>query len=175
MDDKISSTIGSKKNDGQGEKVVAVVGYKKSETLDDAKQITLMDKSEAANLEAKPIGLLANKQASQSIGTDFPSVRIRGYDGKVKPLIVVDGAVKKEASLQRLDSKDIESIEILKNASATALYGSAGKDGVIIVTTRMKASEQKNDVQANGKLKEKISGAIKMEIEKEKIRVESSN
>ncbi len=175
VDDKISSTIGSKKNEGQGEKVVAVVGYKKSETLDDAKQITLMDKSETANLEAKTIGLLANKQASQSIGTDFPSVRIRGYDGKVKPLIVVDGAVKKEASLQRLDSKDIESIEILKNASATALYGSAGKDGVIIVTTRMKASEQKNDVQANGKLKEKISGAIKMEIEKEKIRVESSN
>ncbi|WP_411972287.1 TonB-dependent receptor plug domain-containing protein [Sphingobacterium sp. Lzh-3] len=175
VDDKISSTIGSKKNEGQGEKVVAVVGYKKSETLDDAKQITLMDKSETANLEAKTIGLLANKQASQSIGTDFPSVRIRGYDGKVKPLIVVDGAVKKEASLQRLDSKDIESIEILKNASATALYGSAGKDGVIIVTTRMKASEQKNDVQANGKLKEKISGAIKMDIEKEKIRVESSN
>ncbi|MNR36305.1 TonB-dependent Receptor Plug Domain protein [compost metagenome] len=119
------------------------------------------------------MGLQGNNSTNESIGTDFPSVR--GYNGKVKPLIVVDGTVKKEASLEKLDSKDIESIEILKNASATALYGSAGKEGVIIVTTRMKASEQKNDEQANGRLKEKISGTIKMEIEKEKARAESSN
>ncbi|MNI24770.1 TonB-dependent Receptor Plug Domain protein [compost metagenome] len=173
-DDKISSTIGSKKNEGQNDKVVTVVGYKKSEKSDDAKLDVFSDKSKRISSNAV-MGLLGNNSANESIGTDFPSVRVRGYDGKVKPLLVVDGTVKRETSLEKLDSKDIESIEILKNASATALYGNAGKDGVIIVTTRKKVSEQKNDEQANGKLKEKVSGTIKMEIEKEKARAESSN
>ncbi|QRY59053.1 M56 family metallopeptidase [Sphingobacterium siyangense] len=172
--DKVVSVVGDKKNEGQDDKVVTVVGYKKSEKSDDGKLDVFSDKSKRISSDAV-MGLLGNNSANESIGTDFPSVRVRGYNGKVKPLIVVDGTVKKEASLEKLDSKDIESIEILKNASATALYGSAGKEGVIIVTTRKKASEQKNDEQANGGLKEKVSGVIKMEIEKEKVRAESSN
>lgn len=172
--DKVVSVVGYKKNEGQDDKVVTVVGYKKSEKSDDATLDVFSDKSKRISSDAV-MGLLGNNSANESIGTDFPSVRVRGYNGKVKPLIVVDGTVKKEASLEKLNSKDIESIEILKNASATALYGSAGKEGVIIVKTRKKASEQKNDEQANGGLKEKVSGIIKMEIEKEKIRAESSN
>ncbi|WP_341831258.1 M56 family metallopeptidase [Sphingobacterium thalpophilum] len=174
VDDKISSTIGSKKNEGQGEKVVAVVGYKKSEKLDDAKLDVFSDRSKRISSDAV-MGLLGNNSANESIGTDFPSVRVRGYNGKVKPLIVVDGDIKAEGVMNKLDPKDIESMEILKNSSATALYGNAGKDGVILVTTRKKASEVKSSEEANGKLKEKVSGIIKMEIEKEKVRAESSN
>ncbi|MNK13074.1 TonB-dependent Receptor Plug Domain protein [compost metagenome] len=169
---KAVTGVGHVKDENAVDNVVTVVGYKKDDKSDDAKQDVFSDKSKRISSNAV-MGLQGNNSTNESIGTDFPSVR--GYNGKVKPLIVVDGTVKKEASLEKLDSKDIESIEILKNASATALYGSAGKEGVIIVTTRMKASEQKNDEQANGRLKEKISGTIKMEIEKEKARAESSN
>lgn len=173
-DDKISSTIGSKKNEGQNDKVVTVVGYKKSEKSDDAKLDIFSDKSKRISSDAV-MGLLGNNSANESIGTDFPSVRVRGYNGKVKPVLVVDGEIKAEGVMNKLDPKDIESMEILKNSSATALYGNAGKDGVILVTTRKKASEVKSSEEANGKLKEKVSGIIKMEIEKEKVRAESSN
>lgn len=172
--DKVVSVVGYKKNEGQDDKVVTVVGYKKSEKSDDAKLDVFSDKSKRISSDAV-MGLLGNNSANESIGTDFPSVRVRGYNGKVKPLLVVDGEIKAEGVMNKLDPKDIESMEILKNSSATALYGNAGKDGVILVTTRKKASEVKSSEEANGKLKEKVSGIIKMEIEKEKVRAESSN
>ncbi|RKF39240.1 hypothetical protein BCY89_26160 [Sphingobacterium siyangense] len=172
--DKVVSVVGYKKNEGQDDKVVTVVGYKKSEKSDDATLDVFSDKSKRISSDAVT-GLLGNNSANESIGTDFPSVRVRGYNGKVKPLIVVDGEIKAEGVMNKLDPKDIESMEILKNSSATALYGNAGKDGVILVTTRKKASEVKSSEEANGKLKEKVSGIIKMEIEKEKVRAESSN
>ncbi|WP_313529133.1 M56 family metallopeptidase [Sphingobacterium multivorum] len=172
--DKVVSVVGHKKNEGQDEKVVTVVGYKKSEKSDDAKLGVFSDKSKRISSNTV-LGLLGNNSANESIGTDFPSVRIRGYNGKVNPLIVVDGEIKAEGVMDKLDPKNIESMEILKNSSATALYGNAGKDGVIIVTTRKKANEFKGSEDTNGKLKERISGIIKMEIGKEKARAESSN
>ncbi|WP_333866041.1 M56 family metallopeptidase [Sphingobacterium sp.] len=172
---KAVTGVGQVKNENAVDNVVTVFGYKKDEILDEPKLITFKDKSETVSLEAKAIDFSMNKQASQSIGTDFPSVRMRGYNGKIKPLFVVDGKVKVEGGMDKLDPKDIESMEILKNSSATALYGSAGKDGVIIITTRKKAGEIKNSEQVNGKLKEKVDGIIKMEIDKEKARASSIN
>ncbi|WP_430412345.1 M56 family metallopeptidase [Kordia sp.] len=53
-----------------------------------------------------------------------------------KPLIVVDGEVKKDGSLKNLDSNKIKSVSVLKGNSATSLYGEKGKNGVIIITTK---------------------------------------
>lgn len=173
---KVVTGVGHVKNENAVGNVVTVVGYKKDEKLDETKLITFKDKSEAVSLEAKAIDFSANKQESQTIGTDFPSVRMRSYSGKIKPLFVIDGKVKAEGgNMDKLDPKDIESMEILKNSSATALYGNAGKDGVIIITTRKKTGEVKNSEQANGKLKEEIDGIIKREIDKEKARAGSLN
>lgn len=66
------------------------------------------------------------------------SIRIRGVatvNGSADPLYVVDG-VQVGTSIEFLNPEDIESIEILKDASATAIYGSQGANGVILVTTK---------------------------------------
>src|SRR5690606_16037726 len=69
-------------------------------------------------------------------GDDF-NIDIRGLSsigGNNTPLVVIDGVMG--ASLNALNPADIEKIDILKDASATAIYGSRGSNGVIIVTTK---------------------------------------
>src|SRR5690606_22283507 len=55
--------------------------------------------------------------------------------GSTKPLYVVDGFVMEDA-LMKIDINDIESIDILKDASATAIYGARGANGVVLITTK---------------------------------------
>ena len=66
------------------------------------------------------------------------AIRIRGVatiNGSANPLYVVDG-VQVGTNANFLNPSDVESIEILKDASATAIYGSAGANGVIMITTK---------------------------------------
>ncbi|QDK79045.1 TonB-dependent receptor [Spirosoma sp. KCTC 42546] len=65
------------------------------------------------------------------------SVRIRGANsitGSNEPLYVIDGFIG--GNIESLNPNDIESLEILKDASATAIYGSRGSNGVVLITTR---------------------------------------
>ena len=74
------------------------------------------------------------------------SIRIRGTRSIIasnEPLIVVDGVMDAVSDLGDLNSADIESISVLKDASSTAIYGSRGSNGVIIVTTRQGNSGDK--------------------------------
>jgi TonB-linked SusC/RagA family outer membrane protein len=67
----------------------------------------------------------------------LPSIVLRGgttYGGGGSPLVVIDGIVRE--SLSDVNSNDIESIEVLKDASATAIYGARANNGVILVTTK---------------------------------------
>lgn len=67
------------------------------------------------------------------------SIRIRGsrsITASNEPLIVVDGVIDAVQSLSDINTDDIESISVLKDASSTAIYGSRGSNGVIIVTTK---------------------------------------
>lgn len=57
-----------------------------------------------------------------------------GDNATPKPLFVVDGV--EQASIDNLDPQSIESVSVLKNQSATALYGPRGKNGVVVVTTK---------------------------------------
>lgn len=69
---------------------------------------------------------------------DGVSIRIRGrrsFEAGNDPLFVVDG-IPISGGLNQINPKDIESINILKDASATAIYGSRGANGVIIITTK---------------------------------------
>ena len=66
-------------------------------------------------------------------------IRIRGassLNASNDPLIVIDGLPLEGVSLSSINPNDIESISILKDASATAIYGNRGSNGVIIVTTK---------------------------------------
>ena len=85
-------------------------------------------------------GQVAGLQISTTTGAPGgnASILVRGIgsvSGGVEPLIVVDG-FPGLSSLNAINSGDIESIEVLKDASATAIYGSRGSNGVIIVTTK---------------------------------------
>lgn len=65
------------------------------------------------------------------------TIRLRGIStigANVEPLVVIDGVVG--ASLANVDPNDIETIDVLKDGSASAIYGSRGSSGVIIVTTK---------------------------------------
>lgn len=70
-----------------------------------------------------------------------PSINIRGIGttGDSSPLFVVDGVFVNDISY--LNKNDIESMEVLKDASATAIYGSRGANGVVLITTKQGTSE----------------------------------
>lgn len=70
--------------------------------------------------------------------TEDNTIRVRGINSitaETGPLVVIDGFIG--GSLQSLNPSDIQSIEVLKDASATAVYGSRGANGVLLVTTKI--------------------------------------
>jgi TonB-linked SusC/RagA family outer membrane protein len=100
------------------------------------------------DIVAEPIYSFENLLQGRAAGVDVvadsyrpgagSTVRIRGARSLVAgndPLIVMDG-IPIEGNLMDINPSDIESIEILKDASATAIYGSRGSNGVILITTR---------------------------------------
>lgn len=77
------------------------------------------------------------KQTSGFAGST-PSITLRGgtsYDGTGSPLVVVDGQIRTDG-LSDINSNDIESMEVMKDAGATAIYGARAANGVILVTTK---------------------------------------
>ncbi|MCU0445976.1 MAG: TonB-dependent receptor [Microscillaceae bacterium] len=83
-----------------------------------------------------------------------PNIRIRGVtslisDGANDPLVVVDGVQGNLGLLNQIPPSEIESIDILKDASATAIYGSRGASGVILVTTK-RGQEGSTSIEYSG-------------------------
>ncbi|MDF0708590.1 TonB-dependent receptor [Flagellimonas okinawensis] len=81
-----------------------------------------------------------NIQATEGEAGSAPTIRVRGtasISGALSPLIVVDGQVVGNDYLGALDMNSIESFEVLKDAASTAIYGSRGSRGVIMITTKM--------------------------------------
>ncbi|PWS28240.1 TonB-dependent receptor [Pedobacter yonginense] len=98
-------------------------------------------------------GRLAGVQITVSEGTPNASaqIRVRGGGSITQdntPLYVVDG-VQVENALSVLSPQDIESIDVLKDASATAIYGSRGANGVVLITTKG-GKEMKTTINYNG-------------------------
>jgi iron complex outermembrane receptor protein len=96
-----------------------------------------------------PLQQLAGKAAGVSISQtgsepgNAPTVRIRGItslQGGNDPLVVVDGIQGNMDLLNQVPPSEISSVDILKDASATAIYGSRGAPGVIIITTKRSAA-----------------------------------
>ena len=68
-----------------------------------------------------------------------PTVRLRGVNsinGNTSPLFIVDGTPVDEDNFRSINPQDIESISVLKDAGATAIYGNRGANGVVVITTR---------------------------------------
>lgn len=143
---------------------VVVVGYgtQRKETLSGS--IASISASDIAttktenlinNIQGKVPGLLI-RQHSGEPGVFNNAISIRGYG---EPMIVIDGIVRNGTSdLAQLNSNDIESISVLKDASA-AIYGMGAANGVIIVTTK-KGVEGRANVSYSGMFGVKFPTAI---------------
>lgn len=129
---------------------VVVVGYgtqRKASITGSVANVTNNDliKTKSGSVANTLVGKLPGLRAVQRSGApgeDMPSIDIRGYGSA---LIIVDGV---ERSFAKLDPNDVESISILKDASA-AVYGSKGANGVILVTTK-KGREGKPEFEYSG-------------------------
>lgn len=100
--------------------------------------------------EQSMAGKVAGVQVKQGTGApgSSPSIRVRGtgsISADNEPLYVIDGFAQ-AGDLGNINPNDIESIDILKDASATAIYGSRGSNGVVLITTKQGTA---NEFQAN--------------------------
>lgn len=126
---------------------VVVVGYgtrKKSDLTGAVASIS------AQNLKDRPIvnfgeamaGQMAGVQVQQTNGApggEGLTIRVRGTGSITQsnsPLYVVDGYPMEDGAFRVLNPADIESLQVLKDASSTAIYGSRGANGVVIITTK---------------------------------------
>ncbi|MDR2813887.1 MAG: TonB-dependent receptor [Prevotellaceae bacterium] len=124
---------------------VVVIGYgvqRRSDVTGATALITSKD------LTAKPVSNAFEAMQGKLAGVDITStqrpgeigdIRIRGnrsLNATNEPLYVVDGVVLSSGGIEALNPRDIESINILKDASSTAIYGSRGANGVVLVTTK---------------------------------------
>ncbi|WP_280745510.1 MULTISPECIES: TonB-dependent receptor [unclassified Parabacteroides] len=143
--------------DELGLEEVVVVGYgtvRKKDLTGSVASVTLadVDKQPVIRVEdalkGKATGVQILKQNSAP-GASM-KIRIRGansVNGKNEPLYVIDGFVGGDFS--SLNPNDIETINILKDASSTAVYGSRGSNGVVLVTTKQ-AKEQDTKIEYDG-------------------------
>ena len=120
---------------GQSQKKIAQTGSIASIGLKELRQSPTANVTNA--LAGRLPGLTAI-QISGEPGNDASQLLIRGratFNG-ADPLITIDGVQKDYAAIGLLDVNEIENVTILKDASATAIYGVKGANGVIIITTR---------------------------------------
>ena len=123
---------------------VVVIGYGTVKKADLAGSVAVMDSksfkdqpitsaSDAINGRVSGVNVV-----SSGVPGSTPKIRVRGSNSVTKsndPLYVVDGMVR-ESGLEGINPEDIQSMQVLKDASSTAIYGSRGANGVVIVTTK---------------------------------------
>ncbi|WP_242203160.1 SusC/RagA family TonB-linked outer membrane protein [Aestuariivivens insulae] len=143
VDDSESISITLKEDTTELQEII-VVGYtakKKSDVTSSVAKVTSEELKDitAPNVSTMLQGKASGVQVVQGSGQPgaSPTIRIRGVSSissSNDPLWVVDGVIVH--SVPNLDPNEIENISVLKDASATSLYGSRGSNGVIVVTTK---------------------------------------
>ena len=150
----------SLKEDAQALDELIVVGYgtqRKADVTGATARVTAADltsmpvKDALQGMQGKAAGVdIQNSQRPGEVG----SIQIRGVrslSADQGPLYVVDGMILQNGGIENINPSDIESIDVLKDAASTSVYGSRGANGVVLVTT--KHGQQ-------GKLSVNYSGAL---------------
>lgn len=130
------------------EEVVAV-GYGTQRKKDLTGSVAVV---KTTDLKSLPVPSISDALQGRAAGVQVISSGVPGTDAKFRirgvgtinnsdPLIVIDG-VPVASGMNQLNMDDIESLQVLKDASATAIYGSRGANGVVIVTTKRGTSGQ---------------------------------
>lgn len=134
-----------------GEVTVVAYGKQKKESIVGA--ISTIDAATlripVANLSSAIAGKIAGavvmqRTAEPGAGADFWIRGISSFGANNRPLVLVDGV---ERSMDLVDPEDIQSFSILKDATATALYGVRGANGIVLITTK-RGTESKPKVSA---------------------------
>ncbi len=138
---------------------VVVVGYGTQKKANLTGAVTVIKPTE---IVGKPVTSLANALQGTvpgvtvlsrpgDLGNDMGSINIRGRGnlGTSSPLYVVDGVPVSAGEFQRINPNDIASINVLKDAAASSIYGSRAAFGVFLVTTK-KGREGKASISYNG-------------------------
>ncbi|HTN00065.1 MAG TPA: TonB-dependent receptor [Pedobacter sp.] len=142
---KIDVTL---KSDTRSLEQVVVVGYGTQKKKDLTGSITSVNGEDVAKLPAvNPLASLQGKVAGLTVvnsggAGSQPVIRIRGISStnSASPLYVVDGLL--QDNIDFLNPADIESIDLLRDASSSAIYGLRGANGVIAITTKRAAKGQ---------------------------------
>jgi TonB-dependent SusC/RagA subfamily outer membrane receptor len=162
-----------------------VIGYSTQKKTDKTGAVSMVKADELnGGVVTDPIQGLQGKAAGVSVtkkGGD-PSepfyVRIRGasgYDANTQPLYVVDGIPNADPNMIAPD--DIESFNILKDAASTAIYGSQGSNGVILITTKKGSKSAKPKEGQQGDTYSNVEFTSQFSVEKiaKKLKVLSSD
>lgn len=129
-----------------------------SQTTVDKKQImSIGTKNILQSLEAFVPGMVTMENSAMGSNPNAQQeINIRGratFEGKANmPVFVVDGSIVSSEFVFDMDMNEVESVTVLRDASATALYGAKGSAGVIVITTR---------ALEGGKLKLRYNGTIR--------------
>lgn len=134
---------------GLDEVVITALGIKKEKQALGYAVQDLSGKALEKVKESNAVSSLTGKVAGLNIknSSDLfqnPEISLRG----ASPLIVIDGIPDRTADIWRVNSDDIENISVLKGATASALYGSVGRSGAIMITTK-KGKEGKLTISFN--------------------------
>ena len=153
------SNIGtvSMQEDNKELEQVVVIGYGTQKKVDLTGSVAVVDADEMKKVSNSNIStMLEGKVAGVQITSDGqpgadPSVRIRGIStfGSSAPLYVIDG-VPMGTSIRDFSPNDIATIQVLKDASAAAIYGSRAANGVVIITTKNGKKNQPLKVDYSG-------------------------
>lgn len=123
---------------------VVVVGYGVQKKSDLTGSVTVVDMKQLQKMPATNLGQqLQGRAAGVTVGSQgapgSPTmIRIRGI-GTVNnngPLYVIDGVSTRDQNLNSINPNDIESVQVLKDASSASIYGAQASNGVIIITTK---------------------------------------
>ena len=138
---------------------VVVIGYGTSTKRDLTSSISKLDvkgiqQMSVGSVEEAIAGRMAGVQATSQTGKpgDAVDIVIRGGNSITSnptPLYVIDGFVMSDDYINTLNPDDIESFEVLKDASATSIYGARGANGVIMITTK-KGKAEKPTIEYRG-------------------------
>ncbi|GHT66566.1 SusC/RagA family TonB-linked outer membrane protein [Bacteroidia bacterium] len=147
--------------------IVAFGKQKKSSVVASIETVKASDlRVPASNLTASFAGKipgLISYQTSGEPGLDNAQFFVRGvttFGYATSPLILIDGFESTSDNLARMQPDDIESFSILKDASASVLYGSRGANGIILVTT--KSGQEGSKVKINARVDVNVTTPTKM-------------
>ena len=146
--DRVNVTLNPTSENIEEVQVVAFGTQKKESVVGSISTIRPMDlKSSSSDLTTQLTGKIAGiigwqtgglpgALTEEEMNTKFYIRGISSSNGVSEPLVLIDGVESSRLDLARMAPEDIESFSVLKDASATAMYGARGANGVILVTTK---------------------------------------